>query len=76
MALKLNKIKAGTHSMALSSQGTLIVWGRCSLGFFKIPESITTIPNALEDISVGVNLSSGLDDKGNVWMIDQFDKNT
>ena len=67
--IKISKISAGSHSMAISSQGSLMIWGKTSIGTFEFPESISYFKTSIVDCSVGTKFSAALDSLQRVWII-------
>ena len=67
--ITIEKLSAGSHSMAISSQGCLMVWGKTSFGTFSFPESISDIDAIVTDCSSGYEYSVALDSNKNVWLI-------
>ena len=71
--IPISKISAGSHSMAISDQGWLMVWGKTSIGLYDFPESISNLNGSIIDCSVGSYYSVALDSYKKVWLINSPD---
>lgn len=66
--VKIAKITAGYHSLAVSTKGELFIWGECSLGRYVKPHKYAWTSNLeISSAEMGDDFTVGLDDKGYVW---------
>lgn len=73
--VKITRIDAGAHSLAITDKGSLYLWGKTPIGSFSSPNKQTLITTPVIDGSVGISVTGLLDVKGKVWVMNESSDN-
>lgn len=65
---KFIKVSASNYSAAISSKGTVFVWGTSVFGTYSTPTIFTKICKRFAELSIGADSGYALTEDGEVWV--------